>query len=115
MTFDPTTNRVPYGLLTPEEQEALKAWPHEVEYYLLNGWRPIIEPSWANDVVYRGKPKPVVKSKWFNVYPTSVQGSYNTRETAYYNASPRRIAVLRTDTCNGVSTAHLEGVENDLP
>ena len=113
MTFDPTTNRVPFGLLTPEEREALKAWPHEVEYYLLDGWRPVIEPSWANGVVYRGKPNPVVTSLWFNVYPAKVYGyPYKSREIAnYYNAGQNRIAVLRIDTCNGVSTAHLEGVE----
>lgn len=109
--FDPTTNRVPYGLLTPEEQEALKAWPHEMEYYLLDGWRPIIEPSWENGVVYRGKPAPVVTSKWFNVYSYGPSRADNsTREDADKYTDVKRIAVLRIDTCNGVSTAHLEGV-----
>jgi hypothetical protein len=30
MTFDVTTNRIPYGLLTPEEQAILKAWPYGI-------------------------------------------------------------------------------------
>lgn len=109
--FDPTTNRVPYGLLTPEEQEALKAWPHEMEYYLLDGWRPIIEPSWENGVVYRGNPTPVVTSKWFNLYQFGLLGiPLNSRKEADECAAGERIAVLRIDTCNSVSTAHLEGV-----
>ncbi len=36
MTFDPTTNRIPYGLLTPEEQATLKAWPHGWEILMLD-------------------------------------------------------------------------------
>ena len=117
MTFDPTTNRVPFGFLTPDEHESLRAWPHGWQYYDpdFEYWAHSKGDNWVNSFVYRGNPAPVVTSAWFNVYPTNVYGNYKSRETAYYNAFPRRIAVLRIDTCIGVSTAHLEGVENDLP
>jgi hypothetical protein len=110
--FDPTKNRVPYGLLTPEEQGALKAQPHGWEFYSSAGqWNDIAIPFWADCAVYRGKPAPVVTSKWFNVYPEAASLVDNsTREGADKYTGVKRIAVLRIDTCNGVSTAHLEGV-----
>ena len=113
MTFDPTTNRVPFGLLSQGEQKTLKEWPHGWEYWCpVNGWEEK-KPTWNYGTILRGKPKPVVTSLWFNVYPAKVYGyPYKSREIAnYYNAGQNRIAVLRIDTCNGVSTAHLEGVE----
>ena len=111
MTFDPTTTRVPFGLLTPDERETLKAWPHGYEYYGLNGWDKTDQPSWLNHSVYRGKPAPVVTSKWFNVFPSGpMPRAYSHRETADGCANSDRIAVLRIDTCNGVSTVHLEDV-----
>lgn len=109
--FNPTTNRIQFGMMTPEEQAELREWPHDWEYYLLNEWRFIVTPSWEWGVVYRGKPAPVVKSAWWNVYPSgSVLTAYPTRKMADDNAGKNRIAVLRIDTCNGVSTAHLEDV-----
>ena len=111
MTFDPTTNRIPFYLLTEDERAALKAWPHGWTYRItMDGWFEI-KPEWMDNTVYRGKPAPVVTSKWFNVYniwPAS--RSYPTREKADEAADKTRIAVLRTDTCNGVATAHLEDV-----
>lgn len=112
MTFDPTTNRVLYGLLTQGEQKTLKEWPHGWEYWCpVNGWEEK-QPAWAMQAVYRGKPKPVVTSGWFNVYPygPSPEG-YSTRREADEYTPGKRIAVLRIDTCNGVSTVHLEEVE----
>ena len=113
MTFDPTTNRVPYGLLNPYERASLESWTHGWEFYRgwADEWVTAPLPAWAVQAVYRGKPAPVVKSKCFNVYPTSVHGSYSTREIADHNASQNRIAVLRIDTCEGVLTTHLEEVE----
>ena len=111
--FDPTTNRIPYFLLSEGEQTALQAWPHG---WLCcggggNEWRPINNPVWIESVVYRGKPMPVVTSKWFNVYPElPFFKAYSTRRMADDITGFHRIGVLRIDTCNGVSTAHLEGV-----
>jgi hypothetical protein len=59
--FDPTTNRIPFGLLTSEEQAILKAWPHGFEFYLSGDWCDCPITSWAPRLVYRGKPAPVVK------------------------------------------------------
>jgi hypothetical protein len=109
--FDPTTNRIPIYLMTVGEERAMRAWPHGWEYASFSGWMDIPDPEWSQTTVYRGKPKPVVTSVWFNVYPhdSSSQG-YKTREAANDMAYLDRIAVLRIDTCNGVSTAHLENV-----
>jgi hypothetical protein len=104
--FDPTTNRVPWGLLTNEEQEALQGWPHGIEYHKRKQWRETDHPVWVQDTVYRGKPAPVVTTKWMNVYPNgffhlSVDGANKACEST-------RIALLRLDICNGVRTVHLE-------
>jgi hypothetical protein len=107
--FDVTTNRIPFDLLTEDERAALKSWPHGWAYFTVNGWAEI-NPKWAGSVVYRGKPAPVVVSHWFNVYPTGGSVAYKSRKASDVAADPDRIAVLRIDTCNGVSTAHLEGV-----
>jgi hypothetical protein len=108
--FDPTTNRVPFELLTDEEQEALRGWSYGIEYHKRKQWRETDHPVWHYETVYRGKPAPVVTSKWINVYPDNHSYKHNSRVAADSNASSQRIAVLRIDTCNGVSTAHLEEV-----
>lgn len=114
MTFEPTTNRIPFMMLTEVEREELKAWPHGWEnFHSVNKeWENNPDPQWFPTTVYRGKPKPpVVTSKWINVYSTC-RGftSYASRESADNLAERHRIAVLRIDTCNGVSTAHLEEI-----
>jgi hypothetical protein len=113
--FDPTTNRIPFSLLSEDEQTALIHWPHGWEYYSRwsHSWNLCSSlewaPEWATEAVYRGLP--VVTSNWFNVYPYIVLDTpYPSREKADDAASKRRIAVMRIDLCNGVSTAHLEGV-----
>ena len=108
MTFDPTTNRIPFDLLTEDERAALKAWPHGWTYRVtMEGWFEI-KPEWMDNTVYRGKPKPVVTSRYRNVEPR--HGEFESRHFADLVAGQDRIAVLRIDTCNGVSTAHLEDV-----
>ncbi len=111
MTFDPTTNRIPFDLLTEDERAALKAWPHGWEYFgrWPNGWNLCDSPEWASVAVYRGKPAPVVVSWYRNIEPQ--HGQTRSRHFADLTASPSRIAVLRIDICNGVSTAHLEDME----
>ena len=118
MTWHPTTNLIQSELLTPEQREALKAWPHGHEYYCLGGdWVSCTDdPAWSSHIVYRGKPVPVVTSVWFNVYRSPVAMSLvstqcKSRDDADFYAAKDRIDVLRIDTCNGVSTAHLEGLK----
>ena len=71
MTFNPTENRIPFGLLTKEEQEALKAWPHGWEAYIGPNWDPVLKPSWTHYIAYRGKPAPLVPDyiNWDHVAP----------------------------------------------
>jgi hypothetical protein len=111
--FDPTTNRVPFELLTDEEKKILMNWPHGVEFFNRDGvWSDVI-PSWLRRDVYRGKPAPVVTSEWVNIYPDGPAASrHRSRGQAdSYLVNPSgRIAVLRIDTCEGVSTAHIEKV-----
>lgn len=114
MTWHPTTNRVQFGHLTPEEQEALEDWPHGLSMWTQVGWydfKNTENTQLIDGVVYRGKPAPVVKSVWFNLYHSDMSGPYKSREQADSMALSCRIGVLRIDTCNGVSTAHLEGLE----
>jgi hypothetical protein len=106
--FDPTTNRVPFGLLSVNEQKTMKAWPHGWEYYLLDEWRSIDLSSWCWNVVYRGKPAPVVTSVWQNIYVRGACESLSKSRESADKHSGGRIGILRIDTCNGVSTAHLE-------
>jgi len=110
MDFDPTTNRVQFGLLTEDERAALKSWPHGWEiFHDLKEWWACGLPQWDIGLVYRGLPAPVVTSTWRNIYTETIAAQlYPSRYSANLNAGKDRIAVLRTDTCNGVATAHLE-------
>ena len=108
MTWLPTTNLVQTDLLTPEQLAVLKAWPHGHEYYYGGVWTEST-PSLAPHLIYRGKPAPVVTSVWFNRHNDGMSGPYRTRQWADQCSAYGRIDVIRIDTCNGVSTAHLEG------
>jgi hypothetical protein len=70
--FDPITNRVPWGLLTEQERNVLTEWQHGIEFYNggagVQGWYDTNTTTWNSKTVYRGKPAPVVTSKWINVY-----------------------------------------------
>ena len=113
MTWNPTTNLIQTDLLTREQLAALKAWPHGYELYASGVWVSCL-PVWSmKDDVYRGKPAPVVTSIWFNRHNHWMTGPYMTRKWADQNATPDIIDVLRIDTCNGVSTAHLEGLNDE--
>ncbi len=69
MTFDPTTNRIPFALLTEAEQgllmEACKS--NGCQYYSNGEWITTY-PVWRGEAVYRAKPAPEVKSTLHNVY-----------------------------------------------
>jgi len=106
MNFDPTTNRIPYGLLTPEEQATLKAWPHgwEFFYWEIKEWEPY-DPAWFNSNVYRGKPAPKVKSYWFNIYEGDEVGNFWTDQKVAASCSrPSCSVLMRVDIVNGVAT-----------
>jgi len=112
MTWHPTTNRIQFCHLTKEEQDALQAWPHGWEYSNEPfAWKGCLSPAWVSYIIYRGKPAPVVTSVWFNCYNHSMTGPHVRRAQADRYEAKGRIDVLRIDTCNGVSTAHLEGLE----
>jgi hypothetical protein len=113
MNWHPTTNLIQTDLLTPEQLAALKAWPHGYEFYTSGMWVSCFLDWSLNDAVYRGKPAPVVTSMWFNVYSDVVDGPYYSMEVADSSASECRIGVLRIDTSDNVSTAHLEGLQNE--
>ena len=114
MTWHPTTNRIQTVHLTPEERAALEAWPHGWEAFS-GCWYTTTLPcdTWSPHFVYRGKPAPVVTSMWFNVYSDMMDGPYYSREVADSSASDCRIGVLRIDTSDNVSTAHLEGLKDE--
>ena len=106
--FDPTTNCIPLGLLSHGEQLALQEWPHGWEFYGPAGWSVAPCPYWENHSTYRGKPEPFVTSVWQNIYVRGAcESRYRSRESADKH-SGGRIGVLRIDTCDGVSTPHLE-------
>ena len=110
MTFDPTINRIPFGLLSEDEQTALIHWPHGWEYYW-DGWCPIQYPEWVSDSVYRGKPAPVVKTVWSPIYNSGGTGfSYASYQAAIDAAdkSIDLIGVLRVDIANGVPSVCVE-------
>jgi hypothetical protein len=111
--FDPTTNLIQYAFLNEDSRKSLKNWPWGWEFYSFRqgGWSSVVRSAWCDEIVYRGKPAPAVKSMWCNIYPKGTTGLFtdSRKETDSY-AEPHRIAVLRIDTCNGVSTAHLEDV-----
>lgn len=108
MSFDPTTNRIPFGLLTSEEQATLKAWPHGWEYCNGNpndSWGLVGgKPSWLNGFVYRGKPAPKVTSYWFNIYEGyRLGGMWSSPLGARDNATAGSLT-MRMDICNGEVT-----------
>jgi hypothetical protein len=109
MSFDPTTNRIPYGLLTPEEQATLKAWPHGVEYYryVSKAWTDC-NPVWDATIAYRGKPAPKVKSYWFNLYYGDRIGTIWTSQDAAKRAATDNSVTMRMQICNGEVTVTKE-------
>jgi len=60
-TYDLTTNRIVFGLLPKDVQEAMKAWPHKWKMYDKYGvWRNRVTPAWRSNGVYRATPAPKV-------------------------------------------------------
>lgn len=62
MTWTPQNNRIPWGLLTPEEQAAMEAAKHGWEWFdYRNGWLKKEHGVWIAGTIYRALPAPVVK------------------------------------------------------
>jgi hypothetical protein len=60
-TYDLTQNRIAFGLLPKDVQEAMKAWPHGWEMY--DGyvaWGNRVTPAWRREGTYRAIPAPKV-------------------------------------------------------
>lgn len=119
MSFDPTTTRIPFWLLTEDEQTALIHWPHGWEFYdwRKNEWRDwrksewgaTEEPSWwPVNSVYRGKPAPKVTSYWFNICDGDRIGNiWTSQAAASYHAHTDSV-VMRMQICNGEVTVTKE-------
>lgn len=123
MTFDPTTNRAPMGLLTEEEKQILISAKHGWQRYYAteDEWREADQPLWFVMNVYRAKPAPVVKSVWVNVYPEDefedygiyVSPARTDRKTTDAGAKSTRIGVARFDLIDGVLSVELEPLDGD--
>lgn len=102
-TFDPTTNRIPFGLLTPEEQKTLQAWQHGWEFYYDNNfWRYVEDPSWIEEVIYRGKPAPIVHHTYVKVFESGKIGlPWKTLSQLKASSAGKPIAILHIETVNG--------------
>ena len=60
-TYDLTANRIPFGLLPEDVQDAMKAWPHGWEIFNgLKKWEHWPDPSWGSASTYRARPAPKV-------------------------------------------------------
>ena len=55
-----TIPTMPFGLLTPEQQQALRDHDGDVDHYGVNGWQEIDRPKWRDTSTYRAKPKPAL-------------------------------------------------------
>lgn len=102
-TFDPTTNRIPFGLLTTEEQRTLQAWPHGWKFFTSSfsepDWTWIEEPSWETRTVYRGRPAPIVHYTYINVYKNGNTGlPFSNLADAKFNRGDNAIKTIRVDT-----------------
>jgi hypothetical protein len=119
MTFDPTTNRIPFWLLTEDEKTALIHWPHGWEFYdwrknewgdwRKSEWGATEEPScWPVNSVYRGKPAPKVKSHWFNIYDGWMLVNIWSSLEAAKRDNHGNSVLMRMDICNGEVTVTKE-------
>jgi hypothetical protein len=59
-TYDLTQNRITFGLLPKDVQEAMKAWPHGWELFNGKIWHSILDLAWYFENTYRAIPAPRV-------------------------------------------------------
>ena len=110
MTFDVTTNRIPFWLLTPEEQATLQEWPHGIEATAsTRDWTTLEgELTWFDCVVYRGKPAQKVTSYWFNLYEGGRIGHFWPSKGAAETLALDNTTIMRMDICNDEVTVTKE-------
>lgn len=80
--------------------------PGDSRVFYVTAYKGDIPKSYTEQNLTKVEP---VSSLWYNVYPSGPAQPHKSRKQADIVAT-KRLAVLRVDTCNGVSTAHLEGV-----
>ena len=89
--MDLSNNKIPFGMLTEEEQEHMRHWPHGVEMYCADdAWDYCRPAAWVKSLTYRTKPapKPVTRVEWFNDYGDETEHAgwrsiwYSSREDA---------------------------------
>jgi hypothetical protein len=102
--FDPTTNRISWGLLTPEEQEALLAWPHGLEKRYDTSWGPLMDSYYVDKTVYRGKPAPKKITYYCNVYCDNVGASWATVKECKEGSMKDTLGILQIDIINDTPT-----------
>lgn len=94
--FDPTTNRIPFGLLTPQEQIILKEWPHGFEFYESHEPCDCPMPFWSSRTVYRGKPAPEVAFAYLNIYL-----DYRSIDAALHAAADDSVGMVCVEFVDG--------------
>jgi hypothetical protein len=60
-TYGLTQNRITFGLLPEDVQEAMKAWPHGWELFNGKIWHSTLDPAWYFENTYRAIPAPKVE------------------------------------------------------
>jgi hypothetical protein len=106
-------NLIQYAFLGESARNSLRNWPWGWRFYSFRQgkWKDLDHVAWCDEIVYRGLPKALVTSEWFNIYPRGpIPQAHSTRKKADDIAGVDRIVVMRIDTCNGVSTADFEGL-----
>jgi len=100
-TYDLTTNRIAFGLLPKDVQDAMKAWPHGVQMYSHNGeWWEVHGPSWNNTFVYCAIPAPKVTEYVLYWGPTE--------DATVYEAPADTHRIIIRDDGKGNMTATVE-------
>jgi hypothetical protein len=103
--FDPTTNRIPFFLLTPEERESLLAWPHGWEYLYYGQVGTMENPASYPTLVARGKPAPKKITYYCNVYDNCLGFENPTREACKTNrVGHASLGILQVDIINDTPT-----------
>lgn len=107
--FDPTTNRVHFGLLTNDEQAALQAWPYGWAIYWAGSFDAITDdPAWMDDTIYRGLPKPVVIKRWAAIYPRASTGSWrDTIHDVTKVSGADMIGIIQLEITDGVPSVKI--------
>jgi hypothetical protein len=79
-TYDLTTNRIAFGLLPPDVQEAMKAWSYGWEFYSADTWLKLVGPAWQKGTTYRAFPAPKAHVLYWEggMAATSWRGNYDT-------------------------------------